>query len=235
MLKNIFKISKKYRLILLTSIAGIISIILTFITPTTKIYHVNFVFKISNANEYQSLFFTREINKEDLYLEITELINEHIRFIGEKKESSCKIALKNNNYNTFKYPNSYLVEFEISKNKKNLNATNECYDVFEQIGTQINNKYIKVAKFIYAQKYGLELNRRDKTNSSPNIANFLNNYLYNDEIKFNQNILTSSKIITETESLFDNRISRFFSFFIILLSLFIFLLNYKKLELLIKK
>ena len=230
MLKNIFKFSKKYRLFHLTSIAGIISIILTFITPTTKIYHVNFVFKISNASEYQSLFFSKEINKEDIYLEITELINEHIKLIGP-----CTVALKNNNYNTFKYPSSYLVEFQISHNKENLNVTNECYDVFEKIGTQINDKYIRIIKFIYVKKYGLELNRIDKTNSSFNIENFIDNYLYNYEIKFNQNILTPSKIISERESLFDNRITRFFSFFIILSFLFIFLLNYKKLELLIKK
>jgi hypothetical protein len=209
--------------------AGIISVILTFITPPTKIYHVNFIATISDEVEYQRLFI-REISKEDIYLEITESINDltKLQYI---ENNSCKIALNNNSYNTFKYRNFYLIEFQLSHNKMNLNAVNECYGEFEQIIKKINNKYIRLAEFIYTEKYAFFNHQNDKSKNSYNLQFFLNN----NEIKLNKNILFASKKINETKHLFDNKTSRFFSYFIILSFLFAFLINYKKFELLIKK
>jgi hypothetical protein len=231
MLKNIFKISNKYRLILITNIAGIISVILTFITPATKIYYVNFIVQISNEVEYQRLFNSGQLNRQNIYQEITESIDEHIKFKNKNNTSSCKTVLNNNNYNTFKYLNIYLVEFQLSHNEKNLNAVNECFDEFEKIITKVNNNYVALAKFIYSEKYAIFNYQNNNFRDSYNFQNFLNN----DEIKLNKNIIVLSKTINETESLFDNKISRFFCYFIILSFLFIFLVNYKKFELLIKK
>lgn len=230
MLKNIFKILRKYRFFLITSIAGIISVILTFITPATKIYHVNFIVRISDEMEFQKILISREINREDLYQEITESINELTKF-GHKENNACKIALNNNTYNTYKYKNFYLVEFQLSHSKENLNATSECYGGFEQIIKKINDKYKRLAEMIYTEKYMNFKYRNDMLKNSYEFKNFLNN----DEVKINKNFLVLSKEISETKSLFDNKITRFFCYFIILSFLFTLFINYKKFELLIKK
>ena len=230
MLKNIFKILKKYRFFLITSIAGIISVILTFITPATKIYYVNFTVRISDEIEFQRILNSKEINREDLYQEITESINELAKF-EHKENSGCKIALHNKTYNTYKFKNFYLIEFQLSHSKENLNATSECYGEIEQIIKKINDKYIRLTEMIYTEKFMNFKYRNDMSKNSYEFKNFLNN----DEVKINKNILVLSKKITETESLFDNKITRFFCYFIILSFLFTLFINYKKFELLIKK
>jgi hypothetical protein len=230
MLKNISKILKKYRLILIINIAGIISFILAFITPTTKIYHVNFIFKISNDIEYQRLFNSRELNKEDLYLEITETINQILK-LRHTDRNWCKIVLKNNSYNTFKYKNLYLLEFQSSHNEVSLNAINKCYDEFEKYIAKTNENYLNLTRFIYNEKYEILSRQYNKSTFALDLEYLLNT----DAIKLNKNIITLSKQINETKNLFDNKISRFFSYFIILSFLFTILVNYKKFVLLIKK
>lgn len=74
MLKKFISNKKKSRLIAIIIITALISSILTYVSPASKIYRVKYTLNISENVYYQKLLISRELDINKLVTEVREEI-----------------------------------------------------------------------------------------------------------------------------------------------------------------
>jgi hypothetical protein len=226
MLKKFISNKKNSRLIATIIITTLISIILTYVSPVSKVYRVKYTLNFSENVLYQKLLYSKELDIDKLQTEVRE----EIRFLHNHSvknfNNGCFEIWKKNTYDIFNYSNSIIIEFETDINK--LEEINRCYNAIEIQIEKLNNKIKTLTRFIYAEKiyYNKTPLITDKTDSI--FFDDLEIFNKNQIIRVNENFYNPTKDFFQKENYFDKKINRFISYFIILFIFLLFLTNFNR-------
>lgn len=226
MLKKFISNKKKSRLIAIIIITALISIILTYVSPVSKVYRVKYTLNFSENVLYQKLLYSKELDIDKLQTEVREEIQFLNNYSVKNFNNGCFEIWKKNTYDILKYSNAIIIEFETNINK--LEEINKCYNSIEIQIEKLNKKIKSLTRFIYAEKiyYNKLQLITDKTDTKP----FHDLELFNKEqiIRINENFYNTTKDIFQKENYFDKKINRFISYFISLFIFLLFLTNFNR-------
>jgi hypothetical protein len=225
MLKKFISNKKKSHLISIIIITTLISIILTYVSPETKIYRVKYTLSFSENVLYQKLLYSKELDIDKLQIEVREQIHFLNNGTVNNFNNGCFKMWKKNTYDVYKYSNSIIIEFETDINK--LEEINKCYNAIEIQIEKLNKKIIRLVRFIYAEK--IYYNKNQLIDNKENIKFFDDLETFNKEqfIRINENFYILTKDFYQKENYFDKKINKFISYFIILFIFLLFLTNFK--------
>lgn len=219
MLKKFISNKKKSRLIAIIIITALISSILTYVSPASKIYRVKYTLNISENVYYQKLLISRELDINKLVTEVREEIQLLNNQSEKNFDNGCYKIWGKNTYDILKFSNSIVIEFETDINK--LEEVNKCYNAIVILIEKLNKKIKSLTRFIYAEKIyfnrALEINDKTYNKFSDDLETFTKENI----IRINA-FYMPTKDFFQKENYFDKKINRFISYFIIL---FIFLLT----------
>ena len=226
MLKKFISNKKKFRLILIIIITVLISIILTYASPASKVYRVKYILKFSDNILYQKLLYSKELDVDKLQTEVREEINFLTNYSVKNFNNGCFEIWKKNTYDIFKYSSSITIEFESDVNK--LEEINKCYNTIEILIAKLNKKISKLTGFIYAEKLYYNKAQLFTDNKEIKFIDDLQKINTDQNLKMNANFYNLTKDFYQKENYFDKKINRFISYFIVLFIFLLFLTNFKR-------
>ena len=226
MLKKFISNKKKSRLIPIIIITGLISIILTYVPPASKVYRVKYTLNFSENVLYQKLLYSKELDIDKLQTEVREEIQFLNNYSVKNFNNGCFEIWKKNTYDIFKYSNSIIIEFETNINK--LEEINKCYNTIEIQIEKLNKKIKSLVRFIYSEK--IYYNKLQSFTNKADTKFFDDLESFNKEqiVRINENFYNPTKDFFQKENYFDKKINRFISYFIILFIFLLFLTNFNR-------
>jgi len=226
MLKKFISNKKNSRLIAIIIITALISIILTYVSPVSKVYRVKYTLNFSENILYQKLLYSKELDIDKLQTEVREEIQFLNNFSEKNFNNGCFEIWKKNTYDIFKYSNSIIIEFETDINK--LEEINKCYKTIEIQIEKLNKKIKTLVRFIYAEK--IYYNKSKLITDKTDIKFFEDLEKFNEEqiIPINENFYNPTKDFFQKENYFDKKINRLIGYFIILFIFLVLLNNFNK-------
>lgn len=224
MLKTFISNKKKSRLIAVIIITALISIILTYASPVSKVYRVKYTLNFSESVLYQKLLYSKELDMDKLLTEVREEIQFLNNSSVKNRNNGCLEIWKKNTYDIFKYTNSIVIEFETDINK--LEEINKCYNAIEIQIEKLNKKIKALTRFIYAEK--IYYNKLTINSTDVKFYNDFEKFIKEQIIRIDENFYHPTKDFFQKENYFDKKINRFISYFIILFIFLLFLTNFNK-------